>query len=421
VQEVHFVNLLIITAVAFAAPLALGFAPALRLPAVVFEIVAGIIVGPSGLDWVEVDVPVDVLSVIGLAFLLFLAGLEIDPKRLRGRTLRVTSIGFALSFVIGIAAGLALDAAGFIKDPMFAAIVLVSTSLGVVVPVLKDSNQIGSDFGQLVIAAASIADFGAIILLTLFFSGEASTGTSTKLILLGGFALIVAALAVALTRAEHSMRISKVLVRLQDTTAQIRVRGAFVLLIGFAALAEQLGLETILGAFAAGALLSLIDRDEQMTHPEFRLKLEAAGFGIFIPIFFVTSGVRFDLDALFSSADTVLRVPVFLLALLAVRGLPALVYHGVIGARKTVVAALLQATSLPFIVAATMIGQALGVISGASSAAFIAAGLLSVVVFPVTGLALLRGDGDAGPAPARPTPATAVLSVEDRASCRPSG
>jgi Kef-type K+ transport system membrane component KefB len=179
VEEVHFTNLLIVTAVAFASPLLLGFAPALRLPTVVLEIVAGIVIGPAGLGWVEIDLPVDVLSVIGLAFLLFLAGLEIDPTRLRGRTLRVTAIGFGLSFVIGIAAGLALDAAGFVKDPMFAAVVLVSTSLGVVVPVLKDSDQIGSDFGQLVIAAASIADFGAIILLTLVFSGEASTGTST--------------------------------------------------------------------------------------------------------------------------------------------------------------------------------------------------------------------------------------------------
>jgi Kef-type K+ transport system membrane component KefB len=419
VPDVGFTNLLGVLAIAVVAPLSLGYLPRLRVPAVVLEIVAGIIVGPSGFGWVDIDLPVDVLSVIGLAFLLFLAGLEIDPSRLRGRTLRVTAIGFALSFVLGIAAGLALDAAGFVKDPMFAAIVLVSTSLGVVVPVLKDSDQIGSDFGQLVIAAASIADFGAIILLSLFFSGEASTGTSTKLILLGGFGLTVAALALALTRAEHSMRISKLLVRLQDTTAQIRVRGAFVLLIGFAALAEQLGLETILGAFAAGALLSLIDRDEEMTHPEFRLKLEAAGFGIFIPIFFVTSGVRFDLDALFSSADTVLRVPVFLLALLAVRGLPALLYRGAIGNRQTVVAALLQATSLPFIVAATMIGQDLGVISGASSAAFIAAGLLSVVLFPVIGLGLLRREGDA-PESAMPTPATAVLSVEDRAACRAS-
>jgi Kef-type K+ transport system membrane component KefB len=418
VPEIHFTNLLIVTAVAFAAPLLLGFAPSLRLPAVVLEIVAGIVIGPSVLGWVEIDVPVEVLSVVGLAFLLFLAGLEIDPARLRGRTLRVTAAGFGISLLAGISAGLALDTAGFVSDPLFAAIVLVSTSLGVVVPVLKDSDQIGTDFGQLVIAAASIADFGAIILLTLFFSGEASTPTSTKLILLGGFALTLAALALALKRAERSTRISAVLVRLQDTTAQIRIRGAFVLLIGFAALAEQLGLETILGAFAAGALLSLIDRDERMTHPEFRHKLEAAGFGIFIPVFFVASGVEFDLDALFSSADTVLRVPVFLLALLAVRGLPALLYRGAIGTRKTIVAGLLQATSLPFIVAASMIGQDLGVISGASSAAFIAAGLLSVVVFPVTGLALLRREPGATPSITTTTPSTPVLSVEHRAICR---
>ena len=122
--------------------------------------------------------------------------------------------------------------------------------------------------------------------------------------------------------------------RLQDTTAQIRVRGAFVLLIGFVALAENVGLEVILGAFAAGALLSLIDRDRQMTHPQFRVKLEAAGFGIFIPVFFVTTGLRFNLDALFASAGTVARIPLFLLALLLVRGLPALLYGRLLGRRR---------------------------------------------------------------------------------------
>jgi Kef-type K+ transport system membrane component KefB len=259
----------------------------------------------------------------------------------------------------------------------------------VVVPVLKDSDEIGSDFGQLVIAAASIADFASIILLTLFFSGDPSTTTSDKVILLASFAALIAALGFALMRAERSGAISRALLRLQDTTAQIRVRGAFVLLLGFAALAENLGLETILGAFAAGALLSVIDRDEAMTHPEFRIKLEAVGFGVFIPVFFVTSGLRFDLDALFSSTDTVARVPLFLLALVLARGLPALLYRNLIGPRRTVVAGLLQATSLPFIVAATAIGQQLGLITAASSAAFIAAGLLSVVVFPVLGLSLL--------------------------------
>jgi len=417
--EVHFTNLLIVTAVAFAAPLALGFAPSLRMPAVVLEIVAGIAIGPSGLGWVEIDLPVDILAVVGLAFLLFLAGLEVDLDRLRGRTLRLAGLGFVISLALAVVAGLALKAGSFVDSPLFVAIVLVSTSLGVVVPVLKDSDNIGSDFGQLVIGASSIADFGAIILLTLFFSGEASTGTATKLILLGGFVLVIAVLGLALRGAERSMRISEVLLRLQDTTAQIRVRGAFVLLIGFAALAEQLGLETILGAFAAGALLSLIDRDEAMTHPEFRLKLEAVGFGVFIPIFFVTSGLRFDLDALFSDASTVSRVPLFLAALLLVRGLPALIYRGLIDGRETVVAALLQATSLPFIVAATMIGLELNLVSEASAAALIAAGLLSVIVFPATGLALLRrAEGAARPERPQPSPATAVLTTEDRALCR---
>jgi Kef-type K+ transport system membrane component KefB len=267
--DVHFTNLPIVVAAAFLAPLALGFFPRLRVPAIVLEILLGIIIGPSVLGWVTPDLPVSILSLIGLAFLLFLAGLEIDVERLRGRTLRVTAIAFAVSFAIAIVAGLALKGGGFVKSPLFIAIVLVSTSLGVIVPVLKDSENIGSDFGQLVIAAASIADFGTIILLSLFFSGKGSTDTAGRLILLGVFALLVVLIALTIAGVERSRGLSRVLLQLQDTTAQIRVRGAFVLLIGFVAIAENVGLETILGAFAAGAVLSLIDRDQTMTHPEF--------------------------------------------------------------------------------------------------------------------------------------------------------
>jgi Kef-type K+ transport system membrane component KefB len=254
--------------------------------------------------------------------------------------------------------------------------------------VLKDAGQISSTFGQLIIAAASIADFGAIILLSIFFSGEGGTGST--LVLLGSvFAL--GGVVFAVTRgAERSMRIRDDLVRLQDTTAQIRVRAAFLLFVAFAAVAEQLGLEVILGAFIAGSIVSLVDRDEVMTHPDFRHKLEAVGFGVFIPAFFVTSGVRFDLDALTASASNVLMVPIFLAALLAARGLPALLYRRVIDARHTAIAALMQATSLPFIVAATAIGLDLGLIDAAGSAALIGAGLLSVLLFPVTGLVALR-------------------------------
>ncbi|MBA3429289.1 MAG: cation:proton antiporter [Actinobacteria bacterium] len=395
--ELAFSNLLVVAAIAFSAPLLLGLAPALRLPAVVLELIIGIVVGPSGLGWVEIDDPVRVLSLIGLAFLLFLAGLEIDFDGLRGRRLQVTALGFFLSFGIAVLVGRGLDAVGQVDTPLLVAIILVATSLGVVVPVLKDSGEAGSELGQLVIGAASFADFGAVILLSLFFSRE-STGVGAKLILLGGFALTAVAVIVALTRVERLHRISAALLRLQDTTAQIRVRGAFVLLIGFVALAESLGLEVILGAFMAGAVLTVVDRDQTMTHPQFRLKLEAAGFGMFIPVFFVASGIQFDLDALLGSTSTLARVPLFLAALIVVRGLPALLYRRTIGNRRAVVAGLLQATSLPFIVAASMIGIELGLLDAATGAGLIAAGLLSVLILPVAALTVIRHGEIAEPA-----------------------
>ena len=383
-----FENLVVIAGVAFAAPFVLGLFPRVRLPSVVLEIVAGIVLGPSLLGLVEVDAAVETLAIIGLGFVLFLAGLEIELDKLRGRVLRLSAAGFALSFGIAVAVALALYAGGLVETPLLVAIILCSTSLGVLVPVLKDAGEIGSTFGQLIIAAASIADFGAIILLTLLFSGEGGAGSAA--LLLGTLVLLAAAVAAAVRGAQRSMRIQADLLRLQDTTAQIRVRAAFLLFVGFAAIAEGLGLEVILGTFVAGMLISVIDRDRVMTHPDFRRKLEAAGFGFFIPVFFVASGVRFDLDALTASASNLLMVPVFLAALLAVRGLPAVLYRGAIGARRAAIAGLMQSTSLPFIVAATAIGAELGLIGPAETAALIGAGLLSVLLFPLGGLVLLQ-------------------------------
>ena len=411
--DVSFTSLWAITIVAFAVPLALGFAPGVRLPSVVLEIVAGIILGPSVLGWVKDDLPVQILSTLGLAFLLFLAGLEIDFSKLRGRVLTVTGSAFAISFALALIAGFALKAAGQVQQPLFIAIVLAATALGIVIPILKDAGEISTDFGQLVTAGATFAEFGAIILLSVFFSGDAS-GIGTKLFLIGGIAVAALALVLVITGAERSMHLSQVLVRLQDTTAQIRVRGAVLLLSTFVVIAAHLGLEIILGAFIAGALLTIVDPDRMLTHEQFRTKLEAIGFGLFIPIFFVTSGVNFKLAALFSSPATVARVPVFLVALLLVRGLPALLYRPLLGGRRTLAAALLQATSLSFIVAASQIGLQLKVLSLATSAALIAAGLLSVMVFPLMALTLLRGaSGAAALATAIPTPPRGQLAEQE--------
>src|SRR3954469_10049286 len=334
-----FENLLIVCAIVFAAPFLLGLFPGVRLPSVVLEIVAGIVVGPSLLGWGEVDETVAVVALVGLTFVLFLAGLEIELDKLRGPLLRLTGLGFALSFAIALAVALALGAGGLVETPLLVAIILSATSLGVLVPVLKDAGEISSPFGQMIIAAASIADFGAIILLSIFFSGEGGTGST--LLLLGGLVALCVVVYVVVRGAERSMRVRDDLLRLQDTTAQIRIRAAFVLFIGFAAIAEALGLAAILGAFLAGAILSLVDRDRAMTHPHFREKLESIGFGFFIPVFFVTSGVRFDLDALTASASNVAMVPVFIAALLVVRGLPALVYRRVLDGPHTAIAGIM--------------------------------------------------------------------------------
>jgi Kef-type K+ transport system membrane component KefB len=387
-DEPSFSGLLIVVAVAFLAPFLLGLVPRLRLPSVVFEIVAGIVIGPSVLGWVEVDQTIEVLALVGLAFLLFLAGLEIDFGELRGRLLRLAALGWALSFGIAILAGLLLSASGLVETPLLVAIILSATSLGVIVPVLKDVGELDTRFGQLVLAAASIADFGGVILLSLFFSGE--SGPASTAILLSAFLGLLAVAFVAVRAAERSRRVEDDLLRLQDSSAQIRVRAAMVLMIAFVALAEGLGLELILGSFAAGALLSLLDRDRRVTHPNFRSKLEAMGFGLFIPVFFVTSGIRFDLDALLDDPANLAMVPIFLAALAVVRGVPAVLYRGFVGRRRAAIAGVLQATSLPFIVAATAIGMELGAIDAAESSALIAAGLLSVLIFPLTGLTLLK-------------------------------
>jgi Kef-type K+ transport system membrane component KefB len=366
----------------------------LRIPSVVVEIGAGIVLGPSVLGWIHVDLPVRVLALVGLAFLLLLAGLEIDVRGLRGRLLRLSGAGYAVSAGLAVLAGLAFRGLGWTPSPLFVAVALTATSLGLVVPVLKDAGRVADPVGQTTIASASVADFTAIVLLTLLFSASGG-GAGTTAALLGAFGVLVAALALVLGRARMSMRLGEVLVRLQDTTAEIRVRLVVVLLVAFVALAERLGLEAILGAFLAGALVGLVDRDSA-THPRFRAKLEAIGYGFLVPVFFVSSGVQLDLRGLVEHPSGLVRVPVLLAALLVVRGLPAVLLVRSLGRRGAAAAGLLQATSLPFLVTAAQIGTATGRLSGTNAAALVCAGLLSVLVFPAAALGVL---GRPRPAP----------------------
>jgi Kef-type K+ transport system membrane component KefB len=393
-MDISFTSVAVVAAVALIAPLAVGL-PRLQLPAIVVEILLGVAVGPQGLGWASADEPVAVLSLIGLAFLLLLAGLEIDFTRLRGRLLRLTAFAYAVSFAVALVLGFGFRLAGLVRSPLLIAIILSATGLGVILPILKDAGQTATAFGQVVVAGASIAEVGPIVLLSLFFSGE-SGGVGSKVVLLVAFLVFVVAVGAVILGLERSMRVSDVLVRLQDTTAEIRVRGAFLLLALFVVLASKFGLEAILGAFLAGATLKLVDRDEGMTHAFFHSKLEAAGFGVFVPFFFVSTGIKLDVASLFHSPSALARVPVFLGALLAARALPAILYRPLAERGSQLVAGgLLQATSLSIPVVAGQIGVDLGLVRPTNYVALVAAGLLSVVVFPLVSLTLLRGrDGE---------------------------
>lgn len=385
--DVEFVNLLIVAAIAVTAPLLLGLAPRWRVPAVVLETVAGIVVGPSGLGWVEIDLPVQIVALLGLAFLLFLAGLEFDPRCLRGPTTWLALVGYTISIAVGLGIGLGFGAAGWVRSPLLLAVALSATSLGLVVAVLKDTGRLDTAAGQSTITAASVADFAAIVLLSLAFSttGGTVTGRVGSLVVFGGL-VVLTGLVIAFAGRSH--RLGDVLARLQDTTAEIRVRAAVLLLVAFVALAENFGLETILGAFLAGVVVSVVDRDTS-SHPRFRIKLEAVGYGFLIPVFFVSSGVRLDLSGLLAEPAAFARVPLFLVALLLARGVPALVFARTLRRREVAAVALLQATSLPFIVTATQIGVVLGAMSSVTAAALVCAGLLSVLLFPFSAVGLL--------------------------------
>ena len=376
-------------AAATAAPLLVDLLPLPNVPPIVSEIVAGIVIGPVALDLIDATAPLDVFASIGLVFLFFLAGLEIAFDAHDDRHLGLVGAAFLISLGLALAVALIFDAVELVDAPLLVAIILAATSFGIVVAVLNDAGQTGTPFGQLVIAAASIADFTTVVLLSLFFS---SSGASfeTTLVLMLLFLGVVAVIGLAIAGARGSAALKATVTRLQRTSAQIGVRIAFLLLVVLVYMSEEFGLEVVLGAFLAGAMVSLLDREHAVRSTGLQDKLEGIGFGVFIPVFFVVSGVRLDLDSLFDSLDTVLLVPLTVLALLLVRGAPALIYRRFVPRREALSAGLLQATSLSFIVAATQIGVEIGKLDSAAAAALVTGGVISVLLFPALALRLLR-------------------------------
>lgn len=356
------------------------------VPPVVVEIGLGILIGPAVLDWVRDTDVVSALSDLGLAFLMFLAGYEIEFQRIRGGPLRAAAWGWAASLVLGLALGFLVAGtdAGLVVG-----LALTTTALGTLLPILRDQGLAETAFGTRFLAVGAVGEFLPILAIAFALSGERPAHTTVVLAIFA----VVAIGAAAMARQPRHPRLARLVTATLGTSAQVGVRLCVFVVVAMFALADGLGLDPVLGAFAAGVVVHLfLDAGDPHESEQVLSRLEGIGFGFFIPIFFVMSGVRFDVDALLAEPSTLLLVPVFLLFFLLVRGSPTvLLQRAALGTRPAVALGLLAATALPLIVVITDIARDEGVLGAGTASALVAAGMLSVLIFPTVALRLRNG------------------------------
>ncbi len=382
-----FVSLVVIAAIAVLAPLIVDLRPSWRIPAVVVEVILGAVAGPSGIGLVHPNVATQVLSFLGLGVLLFAAGLELDPTESR-HYVAGAAADYGVSVVLGVAAAFLISLVEPTSKPLLLAFALASTSLGVIVPILRDAGVTHTEFGQLAVAHASLGEFGALILISVVFSASSgSPGLRIALFIL--LAVMLIAMALVMSGALRSGNLFRRVRRLRGGSWQLDIRLTILVLVTFAAMADLFGFDGILGCFAAGALIRIIDRRGFTDDPELHVKIDAVGYGFLIPVFFITSGVNLDFRVLLEHPDHILLIPAFLISLLIVRGLPAQRHRRALGPHRAAALGLLLASTLTVIVVVVSIATALHILDSAAAAALLAAGLLSELLFPPVALWLL--------------------------------
>jgi len=354
----------------------------LKVPIVVFEIILGIVLGPSLLGWIQSTQFTDTLADFGLAMLFFVAGNEIDFAGIRGRPVNRAAAGWVISLAAAIGAGFVL--APRPEAAVIIGVALCSTALGTLLPILRDAGESKSRIGVAVAALGAAGEFGPLVAISLFFSGR-ELGPATAVLL--GFVLLTGLAIYLASRAQHSLLHSQV-TRTLHTSGQFAVRSIMFILSVLVVLSMVLGLDMLLGAFAAGVLWKVaIARAPEHDRHVIEMKIDALAFGFLVPIFFIDTGIDFDLTALTGSPLALALVPLFLLLLLIIRGLPSLLAAppgSTAGDKRAIV--LFAATGLPIIVAVTGIGRDEGLITSGIASALVGAGMLSVLLFPLLAL-----------------------------------
>jgi len=379
-------SLVVILVAAALAPLIVDLPSRLRLPAVVAEITLGILIGPQVLGFAEPDGVVEFLSTVGLAFLFFLGGLEVDFDRVRGLPAKLGGLGWLISLALGLAIAFLLQQTDFVLSAELVGIALATTAIGTLMPILRDAGELKRPLGPFVLAAGVAGEFGPLVVVALVLTGGREPSVAFGLLL--AFVAISVLAAVVALRA----RTPRIVTAIHDAMAssgQFAVRLSLVVLFGLVLLASEFGFDIVLGAFAAGLLVGLVTKGEKTE--DLRLRLETIGFGFVIPIFFVVTGMEFDLAALFDSPTNLLRLPVFLALFLVVRGVPVfLLYRTAIPKADRLPLALYSATALPLVVAITTIGLETGHMRSDTAAALVGAAMASVLVFPLAALTVRR-------------------------------
>jgi len=352
-------------------------------PVVVVELLMGIVVGPQVLDLAKTDEFIEFFANLGLGMLFFFAGYEIDFERIKGRPLKLGAWGWLLSIAIAYGIGGILAAAGIILSFLYTGSAMATTAIGTLIPILRDSGELRTKFGTYLLAAGGVGEFGPILLVTLFLSTKQPLHEAAILV-----AFILLAIAVALVSVRLAWRGWPALERTFEASSQLAVRITVVLVFGLVLLAGKLGLDVLIGGFVAGMITRLALKGHELQ--VFESKLTAVGFGFFVPFFFVTSGIEFDLDAL-ASAGALLKLAMFFVLFLVVRGTPALLlYRGALTARDRAALAFYSATELPLVVAITTLAVDGGHMKTSTAAGLVGAAMLSTLVFPFVGLALRR-------------------------------
>ncbi|MCD6289761.1 MAG: cation:proton antiporter [Anaerolineae bacterium] len=387
-----FAPLLIVVLLAAIVPMVTTQIKSVRIPIVVGEIIAGVIVGKSGLNWVGEDPWLSLLSTLGFSYLRFLSGLEVDFDALLGRTTQwieedrgrlrspvlLAFLSFALTLVAAFLLSLGLQSMGLVHDAVLMALILSTTSLGIVVPTLKERREIRTAYGQALLIAALLADFVTMLLISVYVVFRVNGLAPEMLVVLVLLGIFLTAYRVLLLLRRH-LPLESLFRKTAEAVGHLHTRGAFAVGLTFIALAEQLGVEVILGAFLGGALIALLSGKENARLYE---QLDVMGYGFFIPIFFIMVGVRFDLRSLLSSRQTMLLVPILLAIAYLIKLIPSLVFKLAYDWAHVVGAGVLLSSRLSLIIAAAAIGLELGILDPAVNSAVILLAVITCTLSP---------------------------------------